>query len=262
MRRRALVIALGAAVVVAALAAFVAWPRGTSEISTNEAVDQFRSNETDSEDGSDEERGRVDAPLPGVYSYAAEGDQSVKLGPLPTEDRPLPATVTAVAAPGADGCFEWTVNFFAEHTERTRHCVDGESLRLDEHVKHQRIGPLSPTATMRCDPDTVVRANGAGADLECELDLDGGPASINASLAGATTVGRTTTLGIAGDEVLATPVTITYTVTGDLSGSWEETTWWTAQRLPVRIARTIDLRGPATFTEDSELQLQSLEPTT
>ena len=49
-------------------------------------------------------------------------------------------------------------------------------------------------------------------------------------------------------------------MTGDLTGTWDETTWWTTEHLPVRIERTLDLSGPATFSETSKLQLISLTP--
>ncbi len=51
-----------------------------------------------------------------------------------------------------------------------------------------------------------------------------------------------------------------WVVTGDLTGTWDETTWWTDEHLPVRIERTLDLSGPATFSETSKLQLTSLTP--
>lgn len=241
-------------------AALVFWPRGTTAISEEDALEDFRG--AQAQDAADTADATTGTPALGVYPYAAEGEESVKLGPLPTETRPFPATITGVAANAVHGCFTWTVNFFVEHTEETRYCVVDDALRLDQHVKHQVIGALSPTATMVCDPALLLVPDTPSVDLSCELTLDGGPASIHATVTGTATTGRAETLTIGGQEAQATPVVVRYQVTGDLSGSWIETTWWTTDLLPVRIERDIDLRGPATFTEASKLQLVSLAPAT
>src|SRR3546814_7588453 len=141
-----------------------------------------------------------------VAAVADYGQEEVKLGPLPADARPLPATVTAVVVDTGDGCFELTVNLFAEHTEDTRYCVDPSgSLALDGHTKHQRIGALSPVATMSCDPGTLIEEGSDTLPLSCDLSLDGGPASIKATLAGTATHGATERLTIAHQSVPPTP---------------------------------------------------------
>ena len=50
--------------------------------------------------------------------------------------------------------------------------------------------------------------------------------------------------------------------TGDLSGHWIEDWWLTADGLPVRMVRDIDLDGPGHFVERSTLTLRSLDPRT
>ena len=65
---------------------------------------------------------------------------------------------------------------------------------------------------------------------------------------------------IDGAELAVTPVNVNYAASGDLKGTWDETTWWTDEHLPVRIERTLDLSGPATFSETSKLQLTSRTP--
>ena len=201
-------------------------------------------------------------PAPGVYTFAASGQEDVKLGPLPAETRPFPESVTAVVVDGGDGCFELTVNLFAEHTEDTRYCTDGGVLTLGAHTKHQQIGPLSPTATVACDPATLLSTESTDHDLACTLELSGGPAAISATLAGTATRGEPEQRTVGTDTVTTTPLTITHRVSGDLSGTWTERLWLTETNLPVRIERTLDLSGPATFTERSVLDLQSLTPTT
>jgi hypothetical protein len=243
-----------------AAAAFMLWPRDTAEISEQDAVADFRSRDTSSTTAPDSPQRSV--PEPGVYTYAAVGEEQVKLGPLPAETRPLPASVTAVAVDAGEGCFDWTVNLFAEHTEDTRWCTD-PVLQLDGHTKHQQIGVLSPTAIMVCNPNQMPdEASGPArsTELSCTFEMTGGPASITATLAGNATIAEKTAIDIDGAQVAVTPINLHYAVTGDLTGTWDETTWWTTEHLPVRIERTLDLSGPATFSETSKLQLTSLTP--
>jgi hypothetical protein len=90
--------------------------------------------------------------------------------------------------------------------------------------------------------------------------MTGGPASITATLAGNATIAEKTAIDIDGAQVAVTPINLSYAVTGDVTDTWDETTWWTTEHLPVRIERTLDLSGPATFSETSKLQLISLTP--
>ena len=145
------------------------------------------------------------------------------------------------------------------------------------HTKHQSIGALSPIATLNCDPDFLIDPGIDESDLECQLRLDGGPAAISATVAGTATMLPTEqlTLGEFGSNdtasrdtaprntavIRTTPLAITYTVSGDLSGTWSEKLWLSDDMLPVRIVRDLELTGPATFTEHSILELSHLSPT-
>ncbi|MCZ7631260.1 MAG: hypothetical protein M5U19_20410 [Microthrixaceae bacterium] len=266
-------------VIIAAVVAWVTWPRGTTEISEDQAVEDFRrAQPSDGDSGSSAEAGeesRSATPEPGVYTYRAEGSEQVKLGPFPAEDRPLPETVSiTVSEPKAEvddpaeatECFDWTLNLFAEHTEETTWCVDdSRGLRIAAHTKHQKIGALSPTATLECDPDVLVAPGTDESNLECTLELSGGPAAISAELSGTATALPTEeiTVGSSGgiETVQTTPLAIDYRVSGDLSGTWSEKLWLTEAMLPVRMVRNLDLSGPATLTEDSALELEDLSPT-
>jgi hypothetical protein len=283
---------------------WVAWPRGSTTISHEDALEDFRrsyaadnraegsaaDSSGSSITGARNTTGQPSTPAPGVYTYTAEGNEQVKLGPFPAEDRQLPGTISIVVsaprvgtdsdgsavethnATQATGCFDWTLNLFAEHTEQATWCVADGTLRMAAHTKHQSIGALSPTATLNCDPDILIDPGTSESDLECELRLDGGPAAISASIAGTATVlpKEQLTLGKSRSDntasrntevVRTTPLAITYTVSGDLSGSWSEKLWLTEDMLPVRITRDLELTGPATFTEHSVLELSHLAPT-
>ena len=264
---------LGVSVVLAL--AFLFWPRDTTQISEQDAIAAFRDGQATRTDGSEATKRDRSAdrrtPVPGVYTYAAEGQEEVKLGPLPAESRPFPTTITATAVDTGTGCFNWTVNLFVEHTEETRWCTD-PVLRLETHTKHQKVGPLTPTFTMTCDPGAMTTATAAnGVDpvaatdsttnLSCHLTVGGGPVSVDTEIDGtAIRSGEEVPIRVGDVDVPTTRITVHFPVSGTINGTWDETTWWSADHLPVRIERTLDLSGPATFKETSRLQLRSLEP--
>lgn len=261
MSRRSMTIAavIGVLIVVGA-GAFLLAPRSTNEISDEQALDDFRSRNQDETTTTAEQRA---TPEPGVYTFSASGQETVKLGPLPAENRTLGATITGVAEDDADGCFNWTFNMFAEHTEVTRYCVDGDqALLIDLHTKNQTIGGLSPVVTMTCDPNRLPLVSGESAELKCSLEVSGGPFAVTADLSGTASAGEPESVSVGGVDVEAVPVTIDLPVSGDVNGRWTETTWWGPSNLPVRFERTFDLLGPASFQEQISLELTSAEPAT
>lgn len=299
-RTRPILIAGAATIALGVLAiGWVAWPRGTTAISHDDALEEFRreharNDTTDSSDagttGAENSSEQPSTPEPGVYTYTTEGNEQVKLGPFPSEERPLPDTVSIVVSAtragtnsngstdgtqrseGGASCFDWTLNLFAEHTEVTTWCIDHTgTLTMAAHTKHQSIGALSPTAALKCDPDVLMVPGHRETDLACDLRLEGGPAAITATITGTAGVAPTEKLTIdkgprekgSRDEgtIETAPLEITYTVSGDLSGTWSEKLWLSKDMLPVRIVRHLELSGPATLTEHSTLELSHLSPT-
>lgn len=262
MSKRILVVISTVVVVVVGAGAFLLWPRGTSEVKPEQALKKFRErqNTTTTHPDHNATSGERSTPSPGVYSYAATGTEVVKLGPLPEENRPLPETVTAVAVDDGDGCFDFTINFFAEHTEENRWCVDQGALRWASHKKHQKIGALSPTANITCDPNVIRTPDAKPQPLECALELTGGPVPVRTSLTGGTTVGEATSVEVGGEAVEAVPVTLDFDVVGTVSGKWVEVIWWGPENLPVKVERHFDLSGPVRFKEETTLALRSLTP--
>lgn len=264
---RRLGLALGVLIVVVVGAiAWLVWPRGTTEVTKKEAIDRFRQNDrtTTSAAPGDASSGSKDGPAVGVYTFDATGSEKIKIGPLPTESRPLPATVTASVVDAGDGCFDWTVNLFAEHTEDTRWCRDGMSLRLASHVKHQKVGAITPTVNVTCDPAVFVANLGkAGTSkVRCKLGVEGGPFSVKADLDGEATWSEPETRTIGGSEVTVRRLAIHYPVTGTENGVWDETIWFDEHLVPVQMERSFHLSGPANFDETNTLTLRSLTPDT
>jgi hypothetical protein len=257
VRKRLLFIPLVLVLVAAGVVAYVAWPRGATPVTEDEALHDFRARDTSMSDQA------TGVPPPGVYTFAATGQEEVKLGVLPSQTRPYPGTVNVVIVDTGPRCFTTTVNLLDQHREDTTYCVtDDGSLRIEHHEKRQEVGALRPQATMTCDPDALVVPDVDSTALDCRLSLSGGPAAVNATLHGTSTSERTT-VEVGGQPVDAVAVDVRYQISGDLSGSWDERVWFAVDDwLPLRIERELDLRGPASFTERSELTLRSLEPAT
>ncbi len=252
--------AIGVAVVLAAIvavAAWALWPRGANEVTEDQALEDFR----ERSGGSTAEEGAASLPTAGVYTYVAEGEETIRLGVLPSQLRPLADEVTAVVVREGE-CFELTLNLFAEHVEDTRFCRDGDSLRIASHRKHQRLGAISAEAEVTCGPDPVVGDAGAD-DVRCSLEMSAGPATLRATLEGTVEVGEAEDVEVGSESLAAIPVEVDRTVSGDLSGRMVERFWFDGETwLPVRIEREIRLEGLATFDESSKLVLAGTEPTT
>jgi len=262
MRRRLLLVVLGIVVVVASAVAFIVWPRGVDPVPLSEALQDYRSGtQTSDPSGAAIDDDGVSRPRPGVYPFGATGQEEVQAGILPTETRSYPATVPVTVVADGATCFTVTVDLFVQHTEDTRYCItDTGALRLDRHRKHQQIGALRPDAEMTCDPGVLSAPDRRDEKVGCSMAISAGPVSLTAELAG---VARSepTSIVVDGRTIDAVRIVLRYTVSGDLSGTWDEQLWLARDDwLPLRITRDLDLRGLAAFEEHSVLTLASTEP--
>lgn len=237
---------------------YLVWPRGSSEVTEDEALEDFRSRTASAEEPG--AAGSSATPGPGVYTYDASGQEEVKLGVLPTEVRPYPDAVTvSIVGEGTD-CFTATLNLLDQHTEDTTYCVTEGGLRMASHEKRQQIGALSPRATVSCDPDLLFGPDVNSTGLACDMTVDGGPAQLTAELTG-TATSEPMTLEVGDEAVEAVRIDLSYVAEGGLTGTWTERVWLAeADMLPLRIERDLDLSGLAEFTEESALRLTSTTP--
>jgi len=259
-------VALGAAVVLIAVvvsAAWVLWPRNARAVSEDEALADFHERSSDTPSSSAGTAG-PSLPSPGVYRYRADGEETVQVGVLPGQTRPLADRVTAVVVGAADrACFDVTLNLFAEHVEDTTFCVDPGGVTMQGNVKHQQIGAISAQAKMTCDPEVRITATAGSEHTSCSLEMSAGPASLRSRLEGAVTVSPVEEAVVGSDAVRVVPVEIDRTITGDMAGRSVERFWFDATTwLPVRIEREMRLSGFANFDETSRLVLESTTPTT
>ncbi|HTO01178.1 MAG TPA: hypothetical protein VL068_10930, partial [Microthrixaceae bacterium] len=279
MKRAALI---GGVVLVLAIAAAAIMfrPTGGTAVDKADAVDSFRKSQksqnsassdaaTSAQSGSqrkDDVSKEVGVPPAGVYTYLATGESEMKLGPLPAENRVLPSEIVvgvtdakSTASAGdesgvAERCFTLQLNLFVEHVEVTQYCGPGDSLRIDQHDKTLKIGPVTANASLGCEPKILIAVGSPVDKRACKLKLSGGPIGVEANFEGSTEIGEQTQLEVAGKSIDVLPVTVSYIASGSVTGTWNERFWMATDNwLPVRIERDVALVGPATITEKSEL---------
>ncbi|MCB0924848.1 MAG: hypothetical protein KDB50_09970 [Mycobacterium sp.] len=260
-------------VVVVLVGAFLLWPRGSDPVTKDEAVEDFRSqnSSTTTANGDDAGASTTTAastarsrPEPGVYTFAATGSEDVKLGPFPAEHRELPTEVSMVLVHDEDPeCFTTTAKLFEQHSDDTTLCASPDgTVRFVEHRKHQQVGGMSPTVTFKCDPNVVIAPSTDQGDIACAISLEGAPVKVESQMTGSAK-SSPATVEIAGQAVAATLVELTFNVSGSLSGTWVEKLWLANDtQLPVQMERELDLSGPATLKESNKLVLTDLTPTT
>lgn len=151
--KRSVAAALAGVLLIGLVEAVAFWPRGATPADEMKVRDDFAAR-----DGNPAApNAALRTPEPGIHRYATSGSEELKLGPLPTETRPYPTSISAPIVDADPGCFTITLHLLEQHSEDTTYCVgeDG-SIRLDGHTKRQQIGPMNPTADMACDPDVLV----------------------------------------------------------------------------------------------------------
>lgn len=260
MKKTSIIIG-GVIVALIAAIAFVVWPRGTTEISPDQAVDQFRNRQGSSTTTRPDTDEFSTTPRAGVYTFAATGEETAKVGPFPAQEHKVPATVTAVVVDGDDSCFTFSVNFYAEHTEESRYCLEGTSLRLAHYTKRQTIGAITATVSMECDPNVIRSGTAPGSTpLTCTLTVSGGPFSVKTELAGTSTTKAGAAVTVGDEKFQALPTETVLDATGSVTGAWTERIWWSPDNLPVRMERGFHMKGAATFDENPSLTLTDLTP--
>jgi len=260
MKKAGMIAGVVVLLLVAALA-FLLWPRGTTEISPGQAVDQYRNRQGSTTTTRKEADGFTTTPSAGVYTFTATGEETAKVGPFPAQTHKVPASVTGVVVDSGDGCFTFSVNFYAEHTEETRYCVEGRALRLAHYTKRQTVGAITATVSMECDPNVIRSGTNPGSTpLDCTLTVSGGPFSVETKLSGTSTTKAKEPLTIGSDQVEVLPTETVLNASGKVTGAWTDRIWWSPDNLPVRMVREFHMQGATTFDENPTLTLTSLTP--
>ena len=202
-------------------------------------------------------------PAGGVYVFSASGSERVSLGPA-SDTRPYGATVTATVRNDGN-CWTFRQALFAEHSETTRYCLDGDgSLHATGHSKTQRIGPITAQAEMSCSPDLVLGGSPASSlSWQSNCNMATTTPLFTASIRQNGTIADlgAESVDVGGSAVTARHVRIRRDVSGDMTGFWHEDLWFASgDNTIVRIERNAELRGPASFSENATIVLTSMTP--
>lgn len=246
------------------LGAWAFWPRGADEISDTAALADFQKRAATTLPGTRPTNAigqRLLTPAEGVYRYDAKGSDTTKFGPLPAQENTLPASITGVVVNEAKGCYEFTLNLFEQHTEDSTFCEDSDEFSLTTYAKHETVGVVTATAKITCDPGVIMGPEETN-HLKCTMTLEGAPFPVDADFNGTAKAGDGEFMKVGGETITVRPVEVTFDFSGKVAGSWTEKIWFTEDRMPARIDRTLHMTGPASFDEDYDLRLASLTPTT
>jgi hypothetical protein len=201
--------------------------------------------------------GGASAPAAGVYTYRVTGSEAGGTGPFKVR-RDFPETATVTVRRTATG-WETETNLSEQHIEGARYRINAGAIEMvwrredvtfaglgrDDRrdiVGRYRIAPVDPRPGQRFD-DTYLAGS-----LQNRVQTE---------------VVRREQVRVGGVSVPVVVVTSTTRTTGALSGSREETVWWSSElRVPVRLTQRVTISGVVAFDSRLEMTLQGLTPAT
>lgn len=237
-------------------AGWAVWPRDDYPATPGEALQ-----ESDSRRSTPGGAAVAGLPAAGVYTYAASGHEEAKLEGSPGKTRTYPTVVAMAVMNQPPSCFTVALTLIEAHAEDTTYCVTADgSLRLDARQEHRRTGAMSEVTNMTCDEGTVYDPAAVRTTLSCQVSLSAGDAQLTGTLTGTTEATERVLVEVGGRRVEAVLVDLRFEVSGEITGSWSERTWFARDPwLPLRIERERRLAGSAEFAEHFELALTSLD---
>ncbi|MFN8038435.1 MAG: hypothetical protein U0Q07_04400 [Acidimicrobiales bacterium] len=208
-------------------------------------------------------------PSPGVYTATGRGTERLSLAPAAKSQGPtLPVAVTL----DGDACYVVRVDQNTDHWQSWRYCrqaggtlaeLGGQTFQRTDIV----VMTIDNTSTFVCEPPSPVLVAGAPvgsvADQRCT-----GTSSAQAGeaiSAGPQTVVADEDLAIGSTTVRTRHVHQERTLSGAQRGTERADTWWTADGLPVRNERRVEVASPSpigdvTYSEEGSWQLDSITP--
>jgi len=208
-------------------------------------------------------------PVPGVYTAAGQGTERLSLAPAAKAQGPtLPLSVTL----DGDACTLVRVDFNTDHWQSWRYCrqadgtlaeAGGQTFQRTDIV----VMTIDNTSTFVCDPPSPVLVPGAavGSSVEQRCTGTSSAQAGEAISAGPQTVVADEDLLVGGTTVRTRHVHQERTLSGAQRGTERADTWWTADGLPVRNERRVEVASPSpigdvTYTEEGSWQLDSVAP--
>ncbi len=266
-RRGRVALVLAAIVVVLVAIGVIVWvTRGPDEVSTDEAIERFRGEGNgEVEPASD---ARLELPEPGVYTYAADGSESLSvLGTTQAWGPTMPATITHED----DGCWRLRIDYSTHHWRSQLLCAEAGDLVEREGSTYQAFDfgvLIENTGAFTCDPPHVLMRSDADVGDEWRVRCEGTSAEQGTTVttAGTNTYLGTETLRIDGRPVEAHHYRQDRTLSGDQTGTQEDHQWYSVETgLLLRARSSVEAVSPSpigdvTYTESGEYTLTSLRP--
>jgi hypothetical protein len=243
----------GALVLVAGGAGF--WIVQQSQSSEALTADAALNTFSEEDDGTRDVAG---APAPGVYVYDAVGKETGGGGPLSaTRDLPLEAQMIVWQRPGG---YTARVVYSGDHLEEADYVIGDEGTAQTR--TRTRLSILGTTS----DDETPVEPAALWIPTELKVGdaWDAAYESQGYSTSHSSTVTGTEKVDVGGAPVQTFVIERTTTYTGDLTGAWTDTYWWSTDlSLPVKHSVTGESKeGIGTFSQDSTITLRAAEPLT
>lgn len=254
MDKKPIVIAGAAVLVALAIVAGVGlWMINDAKKSEEVTAETVLAAFQDEDDGTRDVAG---APAPGIYTYDAVGSEAGGAASVKIErDLPAQAKMIVWQKPGG---YQARLLYSADHVEEWAYTITDEGRALNwTRTKLSVLGSTSDDAS-EVNPEALwIPADPKEGDTwESRFDSDGYTTSFSSTVTG------TEKVSVGGQEFDTIVIERVSEYSGDLSGGWTDTFWWSPElNLPVKLAVTGESKqGLGVFSQDSELTLTSAEP--
>lgn len=219
--------------------------------------------------GTDGRAGAPFMPAAGVYEYRGEGSERLS---SPPRDQPEGPSLPGTVIPGADGCWQFRLDYSSNHFRTWDFCTTTTSLVEVGNVVSQRWDfgsfAVENVTTMTCDPPAVILERQMTVGSEWRGDCRG----TNTEISGTTiSEGTHRFVGVEQRTVDGVAVEVLHfrdrrTVSGSQTGTERFDFWLTEQGLPVRGRQRIVVDsgsplGRVTYHQRSAFSLVSTSPT-
>lgn len=262
---RVALIALAVVVLIGGAALAVAWPnRGAHQASTEDVVDRFREEGSDT----DEPAGDLDPPA-GVYTYDGTGTERLSL--LDTQQSWGPSVPASVVYDD-EGCWTIRVDYSTNHHQTIRYCSEDGVLRETGGETYQRFDFVAfqaeDTTVFVCDPPSdSIRLDAAPGDAwEHTCRGRSSARGTEVTSTGPTTFVGPETIDVGGEPVAALHYRMERTLAGDQRGAETTEHWYAADdAMLLRLTHDVAVASPSPvgdvdYTEVGELTLTSRTP--
>lgn len=208
-------------------------------------------------------------PAAGVYEYEGRGREHLDKPPKSQSQGPVvPATLTH----GADGCWEFRVDYSTGHWQSWDYCSRDGTLVERGGMTYTKwdfvVFEVDNTSTFRCESVVIRRDMAPGDRWDQRCSGTNTAVEGTTEISGSFTLVGVEDLAIGGTKVPAYRFRQDHTIAGAQDGTSQNELWFaTRDGMPLKNIRRHVVKsdspiGKVTYTETGEFTLRSLEPRT